>query len=46
MVEAFKLMMRPFMVFDGWNMFNQQQIEGFPGAYYATLGYITGRKPD
>lgn len=45
MVEAFKLMGRPFMVFDGWNMFNQQQIESFPGAYYATLGYISDRKP-
>lgn len=45
MAEAFKLMGRPFMVFDGWNMFNQQQIESFPGAYYATLGYISDRKP-
>lgn len=44
MAEAFKVMSRPFMVFDGWNMFNQQQIESFPGAYYATLGYLTDRK--
>jgi UDP-N-acetyl-D-mannosaminuronic acid dehydrogenase len=45
MAEAFKLMSRPFMIFDGWNMFNQQQIESFPGAYYATLGYLSDRKP-
>lgn len=42
--EAVKLMNKPFMVFDGWNMFNQQQIESFPGAYYATLGYMSERK--
>jgi len=44
MAEVFKLMGRPFMVFDGWNMFNQRQIESFPGAYYATLGYLTDCK--
>jgi UDP-N-acetyl-D-mannosaminuronic acid dehydrogenase len=43
--EAFKLMSRPFMVFDGWNVLNQQQIESFPGAYYATLGYMSDREP-
>jgi len=41
MVDAFKLMRSPFMFFDGWNMFNQRQIESFPGAFYATLGYLT-----
>lgn len=44
LAEAFKLMKKTFMVFDGWNMFNQQQIESFPGAYYATLGYLTDCK--
>jgi UDP-N-acetyl-D-mannosaminuronic acid dehydrogenase len=42
--EAFKLMNKPFMLFDGWNMFNQKQIESFPDAFYATLGYISERK--
>jgi UDP-N-acetyl-D-mannosaminuronic acid dehydrogenase len=46
LAEAFKVMNSPFMVFDGWNMLNQQQIESFPGAFYATLGYITpSRQP-
>jgi len=45
MAEAFKLMNRPFMVFDGWNMFNRLQIESFPEAHYATLGYISDRRP-
>jgi UDP-N-acetyl-D-mannosaminuronic acid dehydrogenase len=44
MTGAFKRMVKPFMVFDGWNMFNQKQVESFHGAYYATLGYITDRK--
>ena len=39
--EAFKITQKPFMLFDGWNMFNQQQIESFPEAYYATLGYMS-----
>lgn len=42
--DAFKLMNKPFMIFDGWNMFNQQQVESFPGAFYATLGYLSERK--
>jgi UDP-N-acetyl-D-mannosaminuronic acid dehydrogenase len=45
MADAFKIVSRPFMLFDGWNMFNQHQIEGFQGAYYATLGYLTDRNP-
>jgi hypothetical protein len=42
--DAFKSMNKPFMLFDGWNMFNQQQIESFPDAFYATLGYLSERK--
>ncbi len=42
--DAFKLMNKPLMIFDGWNMFNQQQIESFPDAYYATLGYLSDRR--
>lgn len=42
--DAFKSMNKPFMFFDGWNMFNQQQIESFPDAFYATLGYLSERK--
>jgi nucleotide sugar dehydrogenase len=44
MADAFSKMNKPFMVFDGWNMLNQKQIESFPEAYYATLGYFTKRK--
>ncbi|MBU1425694.1 MAG: nucleotide sugar dehydrogenase [Gammaproteobacteria bacterium] len=43
--DAFKLTQKPFMIFDGWNMFNQQQIESFPDAYYATLGYMSECEP-
>jgi nucleotide sugar dehydrogenase len=43
--DAFKLMQKPFMIFDGWNMFNQQQIESFPDACYATLGYMSECEP-
>lgn len=43
--DAFKLTQKPFMIFDGWNMFNQQQIESFPDVYYATLGYMSECEP-
>lgn len=43
--DSFKLAQKPFMIFDGWNMFNQQQIESFPDAYYATLGYMSECEP-
>ena len=42
--DAFKSMNKPFMLFDGWTMFNQQQIENFPDAFYATLGYLSERR--
>jgi UDP-N-acetyl-D-mannosaminuronic acid dehydrogenase len=41
--EALGLMKSPFLFFDGWNMFNQTEIERVPGAYYATMGYFTDR---
>ena len=41
--EALGLMRSPALFFDGWNMFNQHEIESFPDTYYATMGYITER---
>jgi UDP-N-acetyl-D-mannosaminuronic acid dehydrogenase len=34
---------KPCMFFDGWNQFNQAEIEKFNEIYYSTLGYITKR---
>ena len=32
---------KPCMFFDGWNLFNQTEIEKFDKIYYSTLGYMT-----
>jgi len=42
-VEAIGSMNKPLLFFDGWNMFNQIEIERVPGAHYATMGYLTER---
>lgn len=34
---------KPFMFFDGWDLFNQAEIEKFNKTYYSTLGYMTKR---
>ena len=44
MFEVFNTMSKPFMIFDGWNMLNQQQVESFHQAYYSTMGYISNPK--
>lgn len=41
--DAISHMNNPFLFFDGWNMFNPTEIERAPGAYYATMGYMTDR---
>ena len=32
---------KPFMIYDGWSILNQRQIESNPFACYATSGYLT-----
>lgn len=34
----------PVLFFDGWNMFDQREIESLNHVYYATMGYMTRRK--
>jgi UDP-N-acetyl-D-mannosaminuronic acid dehydrogenase len=34
-------MSKPSMFFDGWNMFNQTEIENINGISYATMGYVS-----
>ena len=34
-------MSKPSLFFDGWNMFNQTEIENIDGVYYATMGYLS-----
>jgi nucleotide sugar dehydrogenase len=35
------LLRKPAVFFDGWRMFNREDIEGIPGLRYMTLGYST-----
>jgi len=42
-MDVFKLTNNPFMFFDGWNMFNQDEIEKNKNCFYSTMGYITKR---
>ncbi len=41
--EAFHLINKPSLFFDGWNMFNQAEIERHEKVFYATMGYMTER---
>ncbi len=43
MPEAMHLINKPALFFDGWNMFNQSEIERHETVYYATMGYMTER---
>ena len=43
--RALSSMRRPSLFFDGWNMFNQVDIEHIDAVHYATLGYMTRRPP-
>jgi hypothetical protein len=42
--RALTSMRRPALFFDGWNMFNQSDIERIESVYYSTLGYLTRRR--
>lgn len=43
LIDAFKYVKNPFLFFDGWNMFNQDEIEKNKNCFYSTMGYITRR---
>lgn len=32
---------RPVLFFDGWNLFDQREVENINDTYYATMGYMT-----
>lgn len=34
---------KPTMFFDGWNMFNQSEIENIDNIYYSTMGYMSNK---
>lgn len=40
-IEALRRCHRPMMLFDGWNMFDQKEIESIGSVCYATMGYMT-----
>jgi UDP-N-acetyl-D-mannosaminuronic acid dehydrogenase len=39
-LEALGAAHKPMFFFDGWNLFNQKELERIPGVCYATMGYI------
>ncbi|MBM3711914.1 MAG: nucleotide sugar dehydrogenase [Actinobacteria bacterium] len=41
--EALKSANKPFLFFDGWNMFNQDELEKNKDCFYSTMGYMTNR---
>lgn len=43
-IQALSRNPRPVLFFDGWNMFDQREIESLDHVYYATMGYMTQRK--
>lgn len=43
-IEALKRNPGPVLFFDGWNMFDQREIEGLENVFYATMGYMTAHK--
>jgi UDP-N-acetyl-D-mannosaminuronic acid dehydrogenase len=43
-IEALKRNPGPILFFDGWNMFDQREIESLDHVYYATMGYMTKPK--
>jgi UDP-N-acetyl-D-mannosaminuronic acid dehydrogenase len=42
LVQALQGRKKPVLLFDGWHMFNQRELEGM-GVTYATMGYMTDR---
>jgi UDP-N-acetyl-D-mannosaminuronic acid dehydrogenase len=43
-IEALKRNPGPVLFFDGWNMFDQREIESLNHVLYATMGYMTAPK--
>ena len=43
-IEALKRNPGPVLFFDGWNMFDQREIESLDHVCYATMGYMTAPK--
>ena len=46
-IDIYKLLRtakKPFFFFDGWNLFDKEEIESIPFLTYSTLGYQTFKK--
>jgi len=43
LAKAIALMNPAPLFFDGWNMFDQREVELYKNVYYATMGYMTAR---
>lgn len=43
LAQALRNRRRPLFFFDGWDMFDQREVEKLPEVTYATLGYATRR---
>ena len=41
--EALKFANKPFLFFDGWNIFNQEELEKNIDCFYSSMGYMTNR---
>jgi nucleotide sugar dehydrogenase len=41
--EALKFTNKPFLFFDGWGIFNQDELEKNKYCFYASMGYMTNR---
>ncbi len=41
--EALKFTNKPFLFFDGWNIFNQDELEKNVDCFYSSMGYMTNR---
>ena len=41
--EYFSLLQPDALIFDGWNLFQPNQVEVIQELYYATMGYMTVR---
>jgi len=41
--KALKFTNKPFLLFDGWNIFNQEELEKNIDCIYSSMGYMTNR---
>ena len=41
--EALKFANKPFLFFDGWNIFNQDELEKNVDCFYSSMGYMTNK---